>query len=413
MARINGAGSITRVPADTKQPLKFYQGSIELPSHDGKTRRRKVIRDKNKKHLIERLSKLGDELRQRGDLPTASQTVEQWFTYWLEKVVTPNKRPNTVANYRGVVNKHIVPAIGSAKLDKLTATHMNRVIDRMADLGLSNTYQLNAYRIMQVSFAAAIREKRISQNPTALILAPLKDIPEIEVLNRDEAFHLLRFARQRKPEGTRWATSLLTGARRGEVIGLEADRVSNVLDLSWQLQRLATGARGTQGQVGKPRVPADYEYRHLEGGLYLTRPKSRAGWRIVPLVPSVRALLEEHLEEFPPGPNGLVFTNQGRPIDPDQDSRNWRTFLAESGIQKNVRLHDLRHTAVDMMYLAGVPEDIIMEIVGHSTRMVTRGYKSRGNEERLRNAMALMTELIEAPIKLDDVRSEKRALDAS
>lgn len=410
MARINGAGSISRVPADTSKPLRYYQGSIELPSHDGKTRRRKVIRDKNKRQLVERLAALGDDLRRQGDLPTSSQTVEQWFTYWLEKIVTPHKRPNTTANYRGVVNKHIIPAIGSVKLDKLTAVHMNRVIDLMAEKELSSTYQLNAYRIMKVSFAAAIREKRITQNPTTLILAPLKDIPELEVLDRDEAFRLLRYGRTHKPEGTRWVTSLLTGARRGEIIGLEADRVTDVLDLSWQLLRLPTGARGTAGEVGKPRVPANYEYRHLEGGLYLTRPKSRAGWRIVPLTGALAALLKEHLEEFPPGPNGLVFTNNGRPIDPDQDTRNWRAFLEASGIKKNVRLHDLRHTAVDMLYLSGVAEDVIMEIVGHSTRMVTRGYKTRGNGDRLRNAMALMSEFVDSPTSLSGARSETRAL---
>jgi integrase len=72
-------------------------------------------------------------------------------------------------------------------------------------------------------------------------------------------------------------------------------------------------------------------------------------------------------------------------------------LLAESGITKNVRLHDVRHTTVDLLDLAGVPDDIIMEIVGHSTRQMTQQYKSRGNRERLTKAMQQLSALFTQP----------------
>jgi integrase len=66
----------------------------------------------------------------------------------------------------------------------------------------------------------------------------------------------------------------------------------------------------------------------------------------------------------------------------------WAAALASSGItDKKVRLHDARHTTVDLLYAAGITEDLIMEIVGHSTRGVTRGYKSRENLQRREAAM--------------------------
>ena len=193
-----------------------------------------------------------------------------------------------------------------------------------------------------------------------------------------EAIKFLAHASTDGEMGARWATSLLTGARRGEAIGLERDRVGDVLDLSWQLLRLKK-----TDTDGKPDVPADYEYRHLTGGLYFTRPKSSKSWRIIPLIDPLKSILEKHITNTPENEWGLVFTKNGRPISPDADTKAWRVALAAAGIEKNARLHDARHTAVDLLYAAGVPEELVMEIVGHSTRSTTRAYKSRVSVERL------------------------------
>jgi integrase len=168
--------------------------------------------------------------------------------------------------------------------------------------------------------------------------------------------------------------------------------VTDVLDLSWQLQRLKK-----TDVDGKPDVPADYEYRHITGGLYWTRPKSNTSWRIVPLVDPLKSILARHIETTPENPWGLMFIGDGHPIDPAQASRDWRTDLAAAGIHKDVRLHDARHTTVDLLYAAGVPEDLVVHIVGHSTRTMTRAYKSRVDIDRVRSAMTQLSALFTPP----------------
>ena len=42
-------------------------------------------------------------------------------------------------------------------------------------------------------------------------------------------------------------------------------------------------------------APSDYEYREVVNGMYWTRPKSRPGWRIIPLVDPLRTILETHV----------------------------------------------------------------------------------------------------------------------
>lgn len=383
MARGKGEHGLSRVPADKTQPLKYWQASIELPSRNG-VRRRKVMRAKDKKVLLARLSEADTQLKAHGDLPTNSQTMEQWLTYWLDRFVAQRKRPNTAANYRGVVNKHIIPTIGHIKLDKVTSAHVRRVTDDMAEKGLSSTYQLNAHRILSTSFTDAISEDRILINPARRIKAPLKGHAPQEAFEVEEAIAVLAHVLKDPAMGARWATSLLTGARRGEVIGIEVDRVTDVLDLSWQLQRLKLTE-----ETGVPVVPADYEYRHVKGGLYLTRPKTGKSTRIIPLVDPLKSILATHIAASEPNPYGLLFTRNGNPIDPDQDSKEWKAVLAQTGIDRDVVLHGLRHTAIDLLYLAGVPEDLIMDIVGQSTRGTTRGYKSRGRVNMMRLEAAM------------------------
>lgn len=365
----------------------LWTAVIELPPLNGE-RRRKKIRRKSKAALLAALTEAKAQLHQAGDLPTKNQTVEQWFDYWLRQVVS-EVRPNTFDGYQRTVNNHILPAIGKVKLDKLTATHMRRVHEGILAKGLSSTTALLAHRTMSVSFKMAVREGRMPRNPAELINAPRKAAVRLEPLNLEEAVRFLAYASAEPELGPRWATSLLTGARRGEVIGLERDRVGEVLDLSWQMLRLPLTE-----EDGKPDVPADYEYRHLTGGLYLTRPKSSKAWRIIPLIDPLRSIIEKHLETAPDNRWGLVFTKNGRPLAPDVDTKAWRKALTAAKIDRDARLHDARHTAVDLLYAAGVPEDLIQEIVGHSDRATTQGYKSLRNRERLTGAMIQFSELI-------------------
>lgn len=395
----------------------YYTAVIELPptyTPEGKKqRRRKVIRRKNKQALIAARDEALAERHKRGDLITGAITVEQWFTHWLDQAAR-EVRPGTMNGYRTVVNRHIVPGLGpKTKLDKITADRIRRVYANMTAAELSSTYLLNAHRVMSSSFEDAVREGRIYSNPTRLVKAPRKAVANLDVLTRDEAVRLL-YLMLSHPEGLRWATALLTGGRRGEIIGLEVDRVGDVIDLSWQMQRL-THDHGCGGTCGRRRggdcpekrlnVPADYEYRHVSGGLYWTRPKSKAGLRIIPLVEPLRQKLHEHIATMPPNEWGLVFTNDGKPRDPDQDSAAWRDLMQSLFPGRRVRLHDLRHSAVDLMYEAKVPEDLITEIVGHSTRGMSRAYKSKGNLDRLWAGMNQVSDLVQSTRGLPQIEA--------
>jgi integrase len=144
-------------------------------------------------------------------------------------------------------------------------------------------------------------------------------------------------------------TGFYTGMRRGEILSLTWDKV----DLDRRVIRL--GATDTK----------DKEPRHI--------PICDELHQVLKNVP--RALHDNH-----------VFLFKGKPI---KDIRTGLTDACEkAGIvygrfeKDGFVFHDLRHTFNTYMRKAGVPESVIMEITGHSTREMFDRYNTVDHDDK-------------------------------
>ncbi|MFD0821795.1 site-specific integrase, partial [Micromonospora zhanjiangensis] len=79
-----------------------------------------------------------DELLERskrgGTVPKRAETVGQWLTYWVEEVVRPTRAWGTYTAYRALIDNHVVPQIGSWRLDgarRLEPEHLEALYVRM------------------------------------------------------------------------------------------------------------------------------------------------------------------------------------------------------------------------------------------------------------------------------------------
>jgi integrase len=395
--RSSGTGTISQ-RADG-----LWIGKVELP-RDPRTgeRRRKTVAGKTRNIVEVKIDKLRLDLRQHGDLPTATMPLSKWMDYWMNNI--DQSRPKTRAGYWSKIETYIKPAIGRIRIEQLTPTDVRKLEHFIVrDKGLSSTTALQTYSILAKSLKDAQREGRVVRNVARLVNPPRKAVRKSTVLTSTEAIQLLTTISEDRL-GSRWAAALLTGARQGELLGLEIDRVGDFLELSWQLQRIAL-------RNGKLDAPADWEHRHLTGALYLSRPKSRAGWRMVPVAPVLRPVLEARLQaaRAEPNPFGLVWTADpkksrsthelqpldGMPIDPSKDSKDWHAVLARAGVP-DVRLHDARHTAVTLLYDLDIPEVVIQQIVGQSTVAVTRGYRHASQQPAV-EALNQLSRVLTAP----------------
>ena len=325
-------------------------------------------------------------------LPSGS--TGEWVVYWLEGIAKHDLAPKTVATYRSAVRLHIVPAVGPVPLLELTAAHARLLAESVRAKGRAGATALHAHRVLSAALAQAHREGYVHRNVALLTKPPRKGNTPLAVLSPTHARRII-LDTQSDRLGSRYAAALLTGARQGELLGLELDRVGDNLDLSWQLQRLTWihgcrphcgWQRGTECPDRSVEAPVDHERRPLAGGLWLVRPKSAAGWRTIPLVEPLRSMVNERMKvsQLEDNPHGLLWTQdvgkrvqdtQGRPIDPGVDSKTWHRLLDSLAVPQ-VRLHDARHATIDLLYEAGVSEIVIKDIAGHSRVDMSRRYRN-------------------------------------
>jgi integrase len=384
MIREKGTGSIFQREQDG-----MWVARLELPS-DGTKRRRKTIVRKNKADAIAALREAKKDLERAGDLATSSPTLEQWMNQWLDRIAAPRLKPNTLVAYRGSVTRYIVPSIGNVRLDKLTPQHVRKMHD-YARQGRSSTTALQAHRVLAKALTDAEREGRVTRNVATLVDAPAKAHAVRDALTADDARRLLLHASSNALDAAMWSVALLAGLRQGERLGLTRDAVdldTGIITVSWQLQRLKW-EHGCGGTCGKARggscpdrtvnIPAGQEAHRIHGGLWHLRPKSRAGWRQVPIAPLLHEVLTRYLDDHQPGDRGLIFTRpDGHPIDPSDDTAAWDQSLRDAGLP-DVVLHSARHTTATLLHALGADEQTRMQILGHSSATVTAGYTHIAN----------------------------------
>lgn len=343
-----------------------------------------------------KLKALRRQIEDHGGAPGVGLTLEAWLTYWLTDVAPAQVKPTTLAAYRSCVTQHINPVIGKYRLGKLEPRHVRemRVSLEARDKPLAQTTILKAQVVLAKALKDAQREGKVNRNVAELVARPKPPQVDKEPLTPDQVKAFLR-ANSGDRLIARWVAAFFTGERQGELLGMEWNRVdldAGEVDVSWQLQRL--GYRHTCGQPpakGQPwpcgvrraadcragsvlDVPRDFTHRRLEGGLVLTRPKSKKGARLVPLHPFLVAALRLHAATQEANPHGLVFTRPGgRPLDPRVDLSDWYAALALAGLPRS-GTHIARHTTAQLLRAGRTDRDVMKDLMGHTTEAVTSAY---------------------------------------
>lgn len=380
--RAKGEGSISQ------RKDGMWQGSIEVaPGPDGK-RRRKYAYARDQRSLIAKLAELKADAADGLHLDK-STTVAQWMDYWLPTIHRPRIRPSTYRDYIHTAN-NIATTIGHRRLSELTPADVRRM---HAVLGATRRRAAKAHVVLSRALSDAVAEGIIKRNVVDVVDEPDTVRADKGALTVTDAQKVLAHAAEHRNrmESTRWLVAFLTGIRQGEALGLTWDRVNldaGAIDITWQLQQLSRehgcappcGKRNV-GYCPSPRwnIPPRVEYRPLHAGMALTRPKSQAGNRWVPIIEPLRLALADLREaDIGPNPHNLVFHRaDGRPVNPSDDHEAWTALLRDCGVigqKETLTMHVARHTAATVLRAAGADEQTRMEILGHNSPEVTRIY---------------------------------------
>lgn len=400
--RAYGEGSVSQ------RSNGLWVGRIEMPpGRDGK-RRQVVVTSMDHATMLEKLDRAKAEKILYGHAGNPTATVTQWTEKWLTEIAAERVRGKTYASYASALRKWVQPLIGRKKIARLTPDDWRHIRSEMDADGRSSTHALQVYHVLRKCLEDAKREGVITSNALDRLDPPKKAVNPRGAFTAEQVKLILRHA------SSRHVAALLTGCRQSELLGLtwpciDIDGPNPMIRVEWQLQELrqqhGCGNRGPDGiypcgkkqaarcEAARWQVPNGYEFHLLAGRLALVRPKTRHGYRAVPILPPLAAALRIHLASTPPGPHGLVWHDDGRPIRHKDDEADWKALMEACGLPTACTLHWARHSAATLLMESRVDTKVVGQIVGHGSTAVTQGYQ-HVTTEQTRWAMEQLWQLL-------------------
>jgi len=246
---------------------------------------------------------------------------DEFSMYYFE---TFRKRKVTAATYKSDLyryNRYIKPYLQSIKIERITPSQCQAIIDRLADAGLNKTVG-EIYSLLNVIFKMAIAHGIILRNPMSIVIYDIHESTHGSALTREEEIFLLKAAAG-TPFQIMFAIALFTGLR-----------------------------------------PNEYPSAHVEGNFIVAinskRKSKKVEYKRIPITSMLRKYIDG-VDEF-------------RFYVPQRIREKFRSILP------NHKLYDLRTTFYTRCKECGVADAARDEFVGHSLGKLGNAYTKLTDE---------------------------------
>lgn len=294
-------------------------------------------------------------------------SVDAWFEYWITEVKGSNVRPNTIKSYKQSFKIHIQKYIGSMLLKDVKPMHCQNIINNMA-YNYKNSTIRQIRETMRGFFESAVENELIIKNPVtkAVKCTKGKKSEPKRALTIEEQRVFLESIRNNS-NYNQYAFLLQTGLRVGEMIGLKWS------DVDFHNKVI--------------RIQRSMEYSCSDGEWRIGEPKSKSGYRNVPLTQEAVNILKKQKEKLsslkvvPIEFSEFVFlSKKGEPITSSAYDSALTSLCDKIGI-KRFSMHTLRHTFATRCIEAGMKPKTLQMILGHSNIGVTMNLYVHVTEE--------------------------------
>ena len=300
-------------------------------------------------------------------------TVEQLLVKWLNHIASEGRSPTTLREYARLIDKRINPGVGSIPLKKLTTLDLDTYYAGLTAEGLSPSTVRQCHSILRAACKQAVRWRMLASNPVAEASPPKLLPTEIVAPTVSDVQKMIAAANAHDPDMAAYiAIAAVTGARRGEICGLQWG------DVDWKALTLTIERSVVSMGRGKliTKSTKTHGVRRLAldefGETVLKR-------RLVEAECRSRDLGIEITAETP------IFTYDGRrPIAPDTASHYVTKIADDIGVKTH--LHALRHFAATQLIGAGHDVMTVATRLGHKDASVTLNVYASALPERDRDA---------------------------
>lgn len=264
---------------------------------------------------------------------------------WLERKIKPQRSQSTYDEYRRILTKKIIPIVSNKFLHKVVEADAHKLVEVLGQVGHNKGGINKILALFKQVLEEAEKNDLILKNPLRNV-SKLKEDKRAPTYWQESDTRRFLLATKDHYLYSLYVIALNTGMRRGELFGLQWDKVSfnrSMLEVS--------------------RI----KDRH---GLRNTTKNKRT--RFVPMNPIVKAiLLRLHSQRT----NDYVFTKEdGSLIDPHHAYRDFQKAQLKANVDITIRFHDLRHTFASHFMMNGGNLYDLQKILGHSKADMTQIY---------------------------------------
>lgn len=341
----------------TRYMFQVYIGTDPLTGKQQRTTRRNF---KTKKEAELALARIKLEIDKGTFRKIQAETYSEIYQLWVkhyEKTVEESTYVKTV----GIFRNHILPALGSYKIEKMNVDICQRHVDEWATK-LKKFRTVKSYAAKVLDFA--IKRGYLHSNPFTLVEMPTKKRKSVEVneevegnfYTRDQLVKFLSCVEKETNFKAYAFFRLLSysGMRKGEALALTWN------DLNFTANEIRINKALSRGKDNK---------------LYIKSTKTGIARTIKMDEKTIQVLKEwkkkQKQDYLILGFNTLhkdqlVFSNESNEFLQPTKTRKWLIHIQEKYSLKKISTHGLRHTHCSLLFEAGGSIKEVQDRLGHS-----------------------------------------------
>jgi len=331
---------------------------------NGKRRQKWVSVKGNRREAERKLTEVLRELDTGTYVEPSKLTVREYLDLWLNDHAKGQVGAKTFERYKQLIERHVVPTLGSYKLPELKPLHLQALYGKALESGRSDgkgglapQTVVHIHRVLRTALKKAVKWQLLARNPADAVDPPRADKPEMKALDAEDTAKLLTAASRSTLKGP-ILVAVTTGVRRGELLAL----------------------RWSDVELDRAELVIRRALQETNDGLSFKEPKTARGRRLIALPGLTVQFMRQHKadqakQRLRLGPlyqdHGLIFPRpDGTPWPPDAFSTAFAALIRRSDLP-HIRFHDLRHSHASQLLKQGVHPKVVSERLGHSTIAIT------------------------------------------
>ena len=287
-------------------------------------------------------------------------TYEDVITAWLESQRLHVKE-STYSYYYQIVHTHLIPDIGSVKLNKISAGLIEKYASELIESGrIDGTGGLSSKTVNDILTIIKATFRYAARNNYPIDI----DLDQLYIKRKKNEMRVLSVEEQKKLTLTLMndtdlykfgvLLSLYTGIRIGELCALK-----------WEDLHLDEGILSVKKTM--MRIKDTSGHASSKTKIVITEPKSKCSVRDIPLPPFIVSVARNFQAEK----SAFVLTcKSSRYVEPRTMQNRFKSLVRESGIE-DANFHALRHTFATRCIEIGFDLKTLSDILGHTDVNIT------------------------------------------